>query len=82
MITLVEIALRRRERAPRNHSRDVRARGAREKKSCRLTKKTLTQYFAKLTFVSRKEVTSAMATKKAAKSSKKTTKKTTKKGKK
>jgi len=53
-----------------------------EKKSCRVTKKTLTQYFAKLTFVARKEVTSAMATKKAAKSSKKTTKKTTKKGKK
>lgn len=58
------------------------ARPAGEKKSCRAAKKSLTQYFAKPTFVVRKEVTSAMATKKAAKSSKKTTKKTTKKGKK
>jgi hypothetical protein len=79
---LVGIASSRRHGAPRRRPRILRARRAREKKSCRLTKKTLTQYFAKLTFGARKEVTSAMATKKAAKSSKKTTKKTTKKGKK
>jgi hypothetical protein len=78
--------LREREVVDRGASRRMALRGAphataREKKSCRRGKKSLTQYFAILTFVVRKEVTSAMATKKA-KSSKKTTKKTTKKGKK